>query len=114
MGITLGAADISEPGVDEGSGLVLSVVSFEVTWVSNIEGEGPGEGDPVGNSEVTRVGIILGISGGEVRGITLGVSDRSKLGDDEGSRNVLSGGSCEGARYVKLGNSSEELEESAP
>ena len=34
-------------------------------------------------------------------GITLGVSDRSKLGGDKGSGQVLSGGSCEDDIYGK-------------
>ena len=50
MGITLGATDISKLGVDEVSGLVLSVVSFEVTWFGNLEGSGPAEVDPMCNS----------------------------------------------------------------
>ena len=61
----------------------------------------------------TRVGYKLGISDGEVPGITLGVVDRSKLGGDEVSGKVLSGGSCEGARDGKLEDGIEELEELA-
>ena len=85
LGIALRAADKSEPGIDEESGLVLLCGSFEVTWVGNIEGAGPGEGDSLDNSEVTRVGNILGLSAGEVPRNTLGFAERSKLGGDEGS-----------------------------
>ena len=84
LGITLGAADIIKHCVDEGSGLVLSGGSFDVTCVGNLEGEGTGEGDPMGNSEGTRAGNKLGIYYGELKGITLRVVDRSKLGGDEG------------------------------
>ena len=44
MGITLGAAYKIKPGFDEGSGLVLSGGSFEVTSVINLEVADPGEG----------------------------------------------------------------------
>ena len=37
LGITHGAAGRSKPGLEEGSGLVLSGGSFEVTWVINLE-----------------------------------------------------------------------------
>ena len=80
MSITLGAADRRKPGVDEGSGMVLSGGSFEVNLVGNIDFVGPGEGYPIRNSEVILFGSKLGIYGGEVMGITFGVADRSKLG----------------------------------
>ena len=50
MGITLGASYRSKPSSDEESGLVLSVDSFEVTWVGNLEGAGSRKGDPLVNS----------------------------------------------------------------
>ena len=80
LGITLVVADRSKPGVDEVSGMVLSYGSF---GVDNLEIEGPGEGDPLINSEGTMVGNKLGISDGEGLGITLGVAERSTLGVDE-------------------------------
>ena len=51
-----------------------------------IENVGPGEGDPQGNSEGTRVGNKLGTFDGERIGITLAVSDIIKLGvmNDQG------------------------------
>ena len=60
-------------------------------------------------SEGTRVRNKLGISNGEVPGITLIVAERSKLGGGEGSGIVLSSGSCEGARNGNLEDVSEEL-----
>ena len=42
MEIKLGTLERIKPGVDEGSGMVLSGGSFEITWVGNLEGEGPG------------------------------------------------------------------------
>ena len=59
LGITLGSASRRKTVVDEGSGLVLSGGSFEVTWVGNLEGVGLGEGDPMGDSEGNRVGNKL-------------------------------------------------------
>ena len=95
LGITLGAADRSKPGVDEVSGLVLADGSGEVTWVGNLEVAGLVEGGPLGNLGGTRVGDKLGIYGGEVPGITLVVADRRKLGGDEVSGQLSTGGSCE-------------------
>ena len=46
---TLGAADRIKHGVDEGSRLVLSGGSFDVTCVGNLEYEGTGDGDPMVN-----------------------------------------------------------------
>ena len=74
LGITLRSAEINKLGVDEGSGMILSDVSIEVTWVGNIEGAGPGEGEPWVNSVVNRVGNKLGVSDGEVTGIKIRVS----------------------------------------
>ena len=37
------------PGVDEGSGLILSGVSFGGTWDGNLDGSGSVEGDPMVN-----------------------------------------------------------------
>ena len=68
LGTPLGASDIIKPGVDEVPGLILLGGSVVVSWVGNLEGEGNGEGDPLGNSEVTRVGNKLVISYGEVPG----------------------------------------------
>ena len=42
MGITLVSTDRSKPGVDEGSGLLLSGVYFEVTLFGYLEGTMPG------------------------------------------------------------------------
>ena len=55
MKFTRGAVDISKPGVDQELGLVLSGDLFEGNWVGNLEGEGPRDGDPLDNSEGTRV-----------------------------------------------------------
>ena len=66
MGRKRGSADRIKPCVDEGSGLVLSGGAFEGTCVGNLECEGPGEGDPLGNSEGTMAVNKLGISDGEV------------------------------------------------
>ena len=79
MGIMLVVADRSKPGVDEVLGQVLSGGSF---WVGNSESEGHVEGDPLYDSEVTRVGNKLGIYDVEGLGITLGVEYKSKLGVD--------------------------------
>ena len=79
MGIMLVVADRSKPGVDEVLGQVLSGGSF---WVGKIESEGHVEGDPLYDSEVTRVGNKLGIYYGEDLGIKLRVTERSKLGGD--------------------------------
>ena len=49
LGITLVASDRSKPGVDEGSWMVLSGGSFEITWIINLEDEGTGEGDTMDN-----------------------------------------------------------------
>ena len=68
--------------------MVLSGVSFQGTWVDKFEGAGPGEGDPLDNSEETRVENKLGIFYDEVMVITLGVADRVKLGGDEISGTV--------------------------
>ena len=84
LGITQGAAERIKPGVDEGSGLVVSGGSFEGTFFSYLEGSGLLEGDPVGNLEVTRVGNKVIIFYVEVLGITLRVAERSKLGGREG------------------------------
>ena len=81
MGITRVAADRSKPGVDEGSGLVLSSGYFEVTWVGKLYSTGFGEGDPIGNSEGTRVVNKKD----EVMGTTFGVSYRRKHGVEEGA-----------------------------
>ena len=83
LGITLVVADISKPGVDEGSGLFLLGGYFEDAFDGSLDSAGPGEGDPLGNSEVTMAGNKLCISDGEGLGITLGVADRSNLGGDE-------------------------------
>ena len=39
--------------------MVLSSGSFEVTWVGNLEGSGPGNGDTLVNSEGNKVGNKL-------------------------------------------------------
>ena len=91
MDITLGVADRSKPGVDEGSRLVLSGGSFGVTWVVILESAGTGDSDPLGSSKGIRVGNKVGISVGEVMVITLGVADRSKLGCEKLSGQVLLG-----------------------
>ena len=49
LGITLGVSDISNPDVDEGSGLFLSGVSLGFTWIGDIESVVLGEGDTLGN-----------------------------------------------------------------
>ena len=113
LGILLGSAKRIKPGVDEGSGMILSGGSFGVNWVGNLESAGPREVDTLGNSEGTRVGNKLGISDGEVLGIKLGVADRRKLGGEKGSGKVLPGGSCEGERDGNLEDGSEYLEDSA-
>ena len=92
MGITLGVGDRSKPRGYEESGMVLSGLSFGVTLIINLEGSWPGEVYTLDNSEGTKVGNKLGISNGEVMGITLVVVERSKLGGDESSGQVLSGG----------------------
>ena len=89
MGSTLGYADRSKPCVDEGSGVFLSGGSIEFTWVDNLEGSGPGGGEPLGNSEGTRVDNKLIIYDVGVSVITHGVSDRSKLRSDKVSGQVL-------------------------
>ena len=89
MGIILGDAYRSKPGVDEGSGVVLSGGSIEFTWVDNLEGAGPGGGEPLSNSEGTRVDNKLIIYDVGVSVITHGVSDRSKLRSDKVSGQVL-------------------------
>ena len=43
LGITLGAAHICKPGVDEGAGPVLSGESFEGARDANLDREGPEE-----------------------------------------------------------------------
>ena len=43
LGIKIGVAYRINPGVDEGSGLVLSYGYFGVTWVGNLDSEGTGE-----------------------------------------------------------------------
>ena len=53
--ITRGDVYRSKSGVDEGSGLLLSGGSFEGTCDSDLDGEGPGEGDPQINLERTAV-----------------------------------------------------------
>ena len=78
--------------------MFLSGVSFEFTWLCNLEGAGPGEVNYLGYSEGTRSGHQIGISYGEVPGITLRVAYRRKLVGDKGSRKVLSGGSSECTR----------------
>ena len=78
----MGVADRIKPGVDEGSGIVLSGGSFWFTWVGNLDISVPIEGDPHGNSEGTRVGNKLVISYGEVLGIMLRVLDIIKIGCD--------------------------------
>ena len=59
LDIPCGAIDRIIIKFDEGSGLVLSGGSFEVTWVGNLEGVGLGESDPMGDSEGNRVGNKL-------------------------------------------------------
>ena len=54
LDIKLEAEDGRKPGIDEGSGMFLSSVSVEVNWVGNLEGVGPRDGEPLGNSEGTR------------------------------------------------------------
>ena len=54
LGITLGSEDINKPSVYEGSGMILSGGSIEVTWVGNLEVAGPEEGETRGNSEGNR------------------------------------------------------------
>ena len=44
LDIILGSTERSKPVVDEGSGLFLSGVSVEVTWVGNLKGSWPVEG----------------------------------------------------------------------
>ena len=83
MGITLGVAEKNNPGVEEGSGMILSGWSFGDTWIGSLQSSGPGEGDTLGNSEGIRFGSKLGISDGELMCITLGVVDRRKLGGDK-------------------------------
>ena len=102
-----------KPGVDEGSGLVLSGGYFEGTLIGNFEGAGPVEGYPLGNSEGTRVVNKLGIYDGGVPSIAFRVVDRSKLGGDEGSGPVLLDGYCKVARDGKLEDGREYLENSA-
>ena len=63
--------------------MVLSGGPFGVNCFGKLEHAGPREGDPLINSEGTRAGNKLGISDGEVLGITLKVADRSKLGGDK-------------------------------
>ena len=99
LGSTLGYAGRSKPGVDEGSGVVLSGGSIEFTWVDNLEGAGPGGGEPLSNSEGTRVDNKLRIYDVGVLVITHGASDRSKLRGEKVSGQVLSDGSFEGAMY---------------
>ena len=41
LGIVLGVSDRIKPGVDEVPRMVLSVGSFGVTWVGNLEIAGP-------------------------------------------------------------------------
>ena len=41
--------------------MVLSGVSVDINWVGNIQGAGPGEGEPLDNSEGTRFGNKQGI-----------------------------------------------------
>ena len=65
--------------------MVLLGGSVGVTWVGNLDSTGPGEVEPLVNSEVTMVGNIIGIYDGEVLGIKLGVADRRKLCGDKGS-----------------------------
>ena len=45
----MGVAGRSKPGVDDGSGLVLSCVSFGDTWFGNLESAGPVERDQLGD-----------------------------------------------------------------
>ena len=61
----------------------LSGGSFYYDCYGKLESAGTGEGDPLVNSEGTRVGNKLGIYYGEVLGITLRGAERSKLGGDE-------------------------------
>ena len=63
----------------------------------------------MGNSEVTLVCNKIGISYGEVLGITLGVAEKIKLGGDEGSGQVLLYVFCEGAIYGILEDGIKEL-----
>ena len=83
MVITLLVADRIKPVFDEGSWMVLTGGSFEVTCVGNIESAGPGEVDPLGNSEGTMVYNKIGIYYGEVLGIALVLADRINIGDDD-------------------------------
>ena len=100
-------------GGDEGSGPDLSCGTFEGDIDANLEGVGPGDIYLLGNLQGTRVDNKIGISNGEVPGITLGVAGRRKLWDDRVSGSVLSGGSCEGTRYGKLEHGSKELQDSS-
>ena len=102
MSITLGAEERRKTDVDELSGLVLSGVSFGVIWVGNLESVGPGECDPLGNSEGNEVGNKIGIYNVEIMGSTPVVADRSKLGCDEGSGQLLYGGKVEVRSLVEF------------
>ena len=86
VGFLIGIAIVavrSEPGVDEGSGMVFPGGFFGVTWYGNLDSAGPGEGGTMCGSEGTRVGNKLVIFDSEVLGITLIGVDRSKLGGDK-------------------------------
>ena len=96
MGITLGYTDRRKPGVDEGSGLILSSVSLEDTCVVNLEVAGHGYGDTMGSSEGTRVGNKPSIYDGRLLDIPFRAADRSKLGVKEGAELVSSDSSIEG------------------
>ena len=101
-GIILRARYIIKLGGDEGVGLVLSGVYFEGDRDGNLEGAGPVDFDPLGNSEGTGFGIKLDIYNGEGTCSTLGAEYRRKLWGDEGSRLVLSGGFYGDASYFKF------------
>ena len=79
MCITHRASYRSKPGVDEVPGLVLSDGYFGSSWDGKIYGEGTGEGDPTGISQVIEDAVIQGPDG-EVLGTTNGVSGRRKNG----------------------------------
>ena len=110
--IALLASDRRKTADDKLSGLVLSGVYIEVTWVGNLEGAGAGEGGPLGNSEGTRVGNILVIYYGAVPGITFGVTYIRKFRGDERSWQVLLVRSCEGVRYGSPAEGGKDIEDS--
>ena len=71
VGTTIRYSERSKLEIDEGPVPVLLVGSFEVDRDVKLEDTGRGEGDKLGILEVTGVGNKIGISDGEVMGITL-------------------------------------------